>query len=376
MTDGLATLSRTALHDWHAAHHGRMVDFAGWSMPVHYGSIVAEHQATRAAAALFDVSHMGRLRFTGPASGSFLDNLVTRRITDMKVGQVRYGLMTNEAGNILDDVLVYRLATATGDREDYHLLVVNASNREKILTWIAPHLANEPEVQLADLTLDTAMIAVQGPRAIDLVQPLTETDLTAMKYYHGCEAELTGVAAIVSRTGYTGEDGYELTVPGDAALSIWETLLAAGAGSGVIAAGLGARDTLRLEAGMPLYGHELSEEINPLEAGLGFAVQLEGRCFIGSEALGRMAAMVPTRKRVGLELSGKRVPREHYPVMAHQQRVGLVTSGTFSPTLNKPIAMAYVEPGAAMLGGELAVDVRGQLEPARVVKLPFYRRPS
>jgi aminomethyltransferase len=369
-------LAKTPLHDWHAAHGGKLVDFAGCSMPVHYGSIVVEHQATRRAAGLFDVSHMGRLKFAGPHGGDFLEGLLTRRVADMAVGQIRYGLVTNEVGGILDDVLVYRLADAHG--EPFHLLVVNASNRQKILNWVRFRLSGRTDVLFNDVTRETAMIAVQGPLARQLAQPLVATDLGGMKYYHGVQAETSGQPAIVSRTGYTGEDGFELTVPAAAAIGIWESLLATGQAQGVMAAGLGARDTLRLEAAMPLYGHELSEEINPLDAGLGFAVNLENRMFPGRDALARIKQSPRTRVRVGLELAGKRVPREHYPILHGPEfarsTVGEVTSGTFSPTFERPIAMGYVRSDLAEPGTELYIDIRGQAEPARVVKLPFYRR--
>jgi aminomethyltransferase len=371
-------LAKTPLHDWHAAHGGKLVDFAGWSMPVHYGSIVAEHQATRKAAGLFDVSHMGRFRFAGPGGGDFLEGLLTRRVADMAVGQIRYGLVTNEAGGILDDVLVYRLAGARG--EPFHLLVVNASNRQKILNWVRFRLSGRDDVLLNDVTRETAMIAVQGPLALRLAQPLVAPDLAGIKYYHGVQTEITGQPAIVSRTGYTGEDGFELTVPAEAAVGMWEKLLAADREQGVMAAGLGARDTLRLEAAMPLYGHELSEEINPFEAGLGFAVNLENRMFPGHDALAKIKQSPRIRVRVGLELAGKRVPREHYPILhaseAARSQVGEITSGTFSPTLERPIAMGYVRPELAEPGTELFVDIRGQAEAARVVHLPFYRRAS
>ena len=232
-------LAKTPLNDWHAAHGGKLVDFAGWSMPVHYGSIVAEHQATRRAAGLFDVSHMGRLKFAGPSGGDFLEGLLTRRVADMSVGQIRYGLVTNEAGGILDDVLVYRLADAGGDSS--HLLVVNASNRQKILNWVRFRLSGRDDVLLNDVTRETAMIAVQGPLALRLAQSLVAADLGGMKYYHGVQAEISGQPAIVSRTGYTGEDGFELTVPAEAAIGIWEKLLAAGQAQGVMAAGWRSR---------------------------------------------------------------------------------------------------------------------------------------
>jgi aminomethyltransferase len=369
-----STLAKTPLHDWHAVHGGRMVDFAGWSMPVQYSSIVAEHNATRTAAGLFDVSHMGRLRFTGAGSAAFLDSLVTRRITDMEPGQVRYGLVTNERAGILDDVLVYRLNHADGG--EYYLMVVNASNREKIVGWIDKQLAGRTEVRFADITVETAMIAVQGPLAIELMKPRVDFDLAGMKYYHAMESLVGGRSAIVSRTGYTGEDGCELIVPAAAAHETWDGVLADGHARGVMAAGLGARDTLRLEAAMPLYGHELNEEINPLEAGLNFAVNLDNRTFPGSDVLTAVKRDGAMRVRIGLELTGKRVPREHFGILAGETPIGEITSGTFSPTLQKPIAMGYVPPQYGKVGTELMIDVRGTKEPAKVVKLPFYKRKS
>jgi aminomethyltransferase len=367
------SLKKTPLADWHSAHGGRMVDFAGWSMPVQYGSIVAEHQATRTAASLFDVSHMGRLRIEGAGAAAYLDRLLTRQVIGMGPGKIRYSLVCNEQGGILDDVLVYHLQEHGGGL--YYLLVVNASNREKIVAWLQKQLAAGDDVHLADRTCDTAMIAVQGPAALRCVEPLVGADLGGLDYYTGTETTVCGHPGLVSRTGYTGEDGCELIVPAAAAVEVWEKILAHGREAGASPAGLGARDTLRLEAAMPLYGHELNEQINPLQAGLAFAVNLEGRDFVGRAAL--LAAKQDQQQpvRVGLELAGRRAAREHYPVLAAGQPVGEVTSGTFSPTLQKPIAMAYVPPVHSAVGTELAVDIRGTAEPARVVKLPFYKRP-
>lgn len=369
----MSALAQTPLHDWHATHGGRMVDFAGWSMPVQYSSIVSEHQATRNAIGLFDVSHMGRIRFDGPGAESFLDRLVTRRVAGQAIGQIRYALVTNHDGGILDDVLVYRLAERDGGKP-YFQLVVNASNRRKILTWIDAQLTGVAGVEYRDRTAETAMIAVQGPKVIDILRPLVNADLAAMKYYTGLEALVSGVPAIVSRTGYTGEDGWELVVPADSAVTIWNDLLAKGEPLGALAAGLGCRDTLRLEAAMPLYGHELNESIDPLQAGLGFAVDLEGRQFPGRDALANLKDQPQRPKRVGLELSGKRAAREGYAIFSGEQKIGDVTSGTFSPTLDRPIAMGYVDPKFAAIGTEVEIDIRGRKEKARVVKLPFYKR--
>jgi aminomethyltransferase len=349
-----------------------MVDFAGWLMPVQYSSIVDEHVATRTAIGLFDISHMGRLHFDGPGAAEFLDRLVTRRIVGLKPGGIRYGLITNHDGGILDDVLIYHLQRSDGHSQ--FMMVVNASNREKILAWIDQQKPGSDQVTVIDRTLDTAMIAVQGPKSVELLEPLVEAELASMSYYSGLFTTVGGVDAAVSRTGYTGEDGYELIVPGGTAVKLWLALLKHGKPHGILPAGLGARDTLRLEAGMPLYGHELNEQINPIQAGLAFAVQLKDRDFIGRDALVAAKADTMQPRRIGLKLSGRRSAREHYAVLHGDQQVGEITSGTFSPTLSCPIAMAYVKPESAEVGTSLTVDIRGRATPAEVVELPFYKR--
>lgn len=361
-----ATLLKTACHNWHVAHGGRMVDFAGWDMPVQYSTIVAEHNAVRRAAGLFDIAHMGRLQFTGPDAERFLDHLVTNDVTKLAVGQICYALVCNEAGGILDDVLVYRFA-------DSHLLVVNASNRLKILDWIAKHRAGF-NFNLEDRTPSHFMLALQGPRAEGLLQPLVETDLKSIAYYYGMPARVLDQPGIVSRTGYTGEDGFEVIVPATAAVTLWQNLIDAGQSVGLLPAGLGCRDTLRLEAAMPLYGHELNETIDPYTAGLGFAVKLDAADFIGSTALVTAKAKANRPRRIGLELAGKRIAREGALVFSGDKQLGHVTSGTFSPTLEKSIAMAYVPAEFAAVGTALEIDIRGKRETACVVKLPFYRR--
>ncbi|MCC7474292.1 MAG: glycine cleavage system aminomethyltransferase GcvT [Pirellulales bacterium] len=362
----------TPLHAWHAAHGGRMVDFAGWSMPVQYSSIADEHNATRNAVGVFDISHMGRLQFFGPNTAKFLDSLVTRRVADLKPNQVRYALACNEAGGILDDVLVYG-PSADGSRP--YSMVVNAGNREKIVAWLTK-LAPAAEVTFRDDTRSTAMIAVQGPKAIEVVQPFitAEKPLLEMRYYTCSNGTVAGTAALVSRTGYTGEDGIEIICPAAQATMIWEKCLAAAMPVGGMAVGLGARDTLRLEAAMPLYGHELLETINPLAAGLNFAVNLGGREFLGSKALEKVVDDKAQPVRIGLMLETKRVPREHSAVFAAGNQVGEVTSGTFSPTLQQPIAMAYIQPQQAVEGSTVEVDIRGTMYPATIVPLPFYQR--
>jgi aminomethyltransferase len=368
------SLLQTSLHGWHAANGGRLVDFAGWSMPVQYGSIVDEHKATRTAVGLFDVSHMGRLRIDGPGGAEFLDRLLTRKVVGLGPGKIRYSLMCKEDGGILDDVLVYHLRQPQGDL--YHQLVVNASNREKIVSWIQSQLSPDDEVTLTDQTFETAMIAVQGPGALRLLEQFVGADVGGLAYYSGAETSICSHRGIVSRTGYTGEDGCELIVPSAHAPEVWTRILEAGHDQGARAVGLAARDTLRLEAAMPLYGHELNETIDPLTADLAFAVNLSGRDFVGRDALLKIKEQPNRPRRVGLELASRRIPREHYPVVAGGEQIGEVTSGTFSPTLQKSIAMAYVPPQFAAVGAEVAIDIRGAHEPAKVVPLPFYTRPK
>jgi aminomethyltransferase len=364
-------LLRTPLHDWHVQHGGRMVDFAGWSMPVQYSSIANEHNATRNAVGVFDISHMGRLQFSGPDVAQFLDSIVTRRVDDLKSGQIRYGLVCNEDGSILDDVLVYGGNSITLP----YSMVVNASNREKIVRWLN---AKKPSsTAIDDRTLSTAMIAVQGPKAIELLSEpleLNSIQLNDIRYYRYECGHFDGDEVLISRTGYTGEDGAEIICGAHLVTDIWNLIIDRAQEFGGSAAGLGARDTLRLEAAMPLYGHELSETINPIQAGLNFAVNLSGRKFIGSDALERFTADKSQPVRIGLQCEGKRVPRQGCPVLHNNEIVGEVTSGTYSPTLDRPIAMAYIQPSASAIGTRLTTDIRGTHHPAVVVPLPFYQR--
>lgn len=357
---------KTACHEWHATHGGRMVDFAGWQMPVQYTTITEEHLAVRNAAGLFDVAHMGRLKFTGPDACRFLDHLVTCDVTKMPVGRIRYALMTNDEGGILDDVLVSRSSDSYG-------LVVNASNRKKIVDWLEQHLASF-DTDMDDLTCETFMLALQGPNSTKILNPQVADDVSELRYYHGIETEMNGVPTIVTRTGYTGEEGFEVVASADNAIPFWEKLIETGEQYGLVPAGLGCRDTLRLEAGMPLYGHELDEKTDPFTAGLGFAVKLDAADFIGRDALIAAKANEGRKRRVGLELTGRRIAREGAVVLSGDREVGQVTSGTFSPTLKKSLAMAYVPPGDDQPGTVFEVDIRGKRDQATVVDLPFYRR--
>ena len=380
-------LRETALCRWHAAHGGRMVDFAGWNMPVQYASIVEEHLATRASLGLFDVSHMGRLSVTGPSALDWLESMLSRKVAGIAPGQFRYTLVTADAPTplvILDDALVSR-DTDAADGTPRMGLVVNAGNRERVVAWLRSRLPASG-VDLVDHTLDTAMIAVQGPRAVDVVASLCpEADgqrIRALGNYRGTTATLAGHAAAVSRTGYTGEDGVEVTVAAGDAIAVWEAILSAAAPLGGRACGLGARDTLRLEAGMPLYGHELLPDSDPFAIGLGLAVNLEGRSFPGSSALATMKGGKPARVRVGLDLGSKRSAREGNAVLGGPGQpfaggeVGVVTSGSFAPTIGHAVAMALIDPALAAEGTAVEIAIRDARQPARVVGLPFHRRPT
>ena len=358
---------QTPLHAWHQSHEARLVDFAGWSMPVQYASIVEEHRAVRERVGLFDISHMGRLTFQGPDVLDWLERLTTNRVARLGVDQIQYSLMANGGGGLIDDILVYRLP-------DGYAVVCNASNREQVYAQFERYREGA-DARLTDGTFETAMIAVQGPRALATLQPLFPKPLDSLKYYHATMGRLRdAVDTVVSRTGYTGEDGFELIVPAAEAERLWVDLLESGRAHGIVPCGLGARDTLRFEAAMPLYGHELGEAINPYAAGVGWAVKLDKGEFIGREALARFRDD-PGLTRVGLRLEGKRIARQGTLVRSGGRDVGTVTSGTFAPTLGQSLAMTLVEPSVAALGTPLMLDVRGHDEPAQVVALPFYRRP-
>jgi aminomethyltransferase len=378
MEPNTSPLLRTPLFDWHNSHGGRIVEFGGWEMPVQYSGIVEEHHAVRKAAGLFDISHMGRLSFSGLDVEPFLGRLLTCRVDNLVNGQIRYGLVCREDGGVLDDILVYKLDSLNFG------LVVNASNRLKIVAWILEHASkidavdHATDFEFVDQTTSSAMIAIQGPKALAILSGLTKSDidLGSLKYYSGCDGEVAGIEAFISRTGYTGEDGFEITVSEGAAGStrVWQQLLDAGQGDGLLPCGLGCRDTLRLEAAMPLYGHELNESLDPLTAGLSFAVKLDKPDFIGRDALLKIKETPNKPVRVGLMLDSRRIARENAEVYADDSRIGQVTSGSFGPTLEKSIAMAYLDAAHATTGTAVQVDIRGKRENAIVVPLPFYKR--
>jgi aminomethyltransferase len=369
-------LKRTPLYEVHVRLGARMVPFGGWEMPVQYPSgVLAEHHAVRERAGLFDIGHMGQLQVEGPDAREFLQWVTTHDVSRLEVGAAQYSLLCNEQGGVLDDVIVYRLA------ETRYLVVVNAANAEADCAWIEAQLARpgrgvRPDrVGLRRLSHHT-LLALQGPRATRVLRQLMGRDPGELKNYHAMEATVDGVPAMVARTGYTGERGYEIAFDGTYALQLWERLLAAGREAEVIPCGLGARDTLRLEAGMALYSHELAVDTNPFEAGLERVVRFEKGDFVGAAALRAIQAAGPQRRLIGVELLDRGVLRPDYPILAGGAVVGKLTSGGPSPTLKKSIGMGYVPRAYADedAGTRLEIDIRGRPHAAKRVPLPFYRR--
>jgi aminomethyltransferase len=363
-------LKRTPFYDFHVSAGARMVDFAGWEMPIVYRGIIEEHEQTRRSGSIFDVSHMGRLHFSGKEAVTFLNKVLTRNVADQKVGQSRYSLVCNADGGVLDDIIISR------DAKNW-IMVVNASNREKLVKYFGEvRRSSGLDFDMSDQTEGTAMIAIQGPRVIDRLSSVFPTDLKALKRYHFVsDSFMMMVKYTVFRSGYTGEDGVELIIP--AKMAGMAIKMLAGKSdkpdATIKPAGLGCRDTLRMEAGMPLYGHELGETLDPLSAGLGWAVDLTKE-FIGVEKLREIQKTGPKRKLVGLQLEGKRIARPGTPIVSGATVVGEVTSGTFSPTLQASIAMAFVDTAHTAEGTALSADLKGTLCAAKVVKLPFYKR--
>ncbi len=346
---------QTALHQCHLDEKARMVDFAGWDMPIQYTSITGEHKAVRKTCGIFDVGHMGRFYVSGANSAQAIEKIVACRVSDMPPGKVRYTVVCNEKGGVRDDVLV----TCLG--EDSYFIVVNASNREKLFEWFTRHLPEE--IQLKDDTMNSGMIAIQGPKALEIVTQLTTGDAEQLEYYN---ARPFGENWILSRTGYTGEDGFEIIAPNGEMPALWKKARELGAE----AAGLGARDTLRLEVGYPLYGHELLEDITPLEAGLSWVLDLEKDDFIGKDVLVKQKAEGMPRRRIGLVLEEKGIPRQGYKLFDGDTGIGELTSGGFAPTLNKGIGLGLVK-SEYRNPKELYVEIRGRKVKAKKMKPPF-----
>jgi len=356
---------KTPFCDAHVRSAGKMVPYAGYLLPVSYAAgIAAEHMAVRTAAGLFDVSHMGEVLISGADALSNLQNLLTNDFSGMADGQIKYSPMCNEDGGTVDDLLVYR------KDEKLYMIVLNASNREKDISWMRARL--QGDTKLTDISEQTAEIAIQGPRSAEIVATLADSPLPVKYYTFTDNISISGVRCLVSRTGYTGEDGFELYLDNQNARDVWDALMQQGVAAGLLPCGLGARDTLRLEAAMPLYGHELDEDITPLEAGLGRFVKMEKDFFLGKSAL--LRAGTPARERIGLEILDRGIARAGDTVLLNEKAIGAVTSGTMAPALNKAVAMALVQRGSVAAGYELGVESRGKILQARVVGLPFYKK--
>jgi aminomethyltransferase len=367
----MGDLKQTPLHDRHAQLGAKLVPFAGFSMPVQYpAGIIEEHRAVRRGAGMFDVSHMGEVHVTGPGAATYLDAITPSRLSGLEAGRVMYSGLTTERGTFVDDVLIYRLA------EDHFLVVVNAANHDKDVAWMRDHLAGH-DAQLDDRSDDTALIAVQGPKARATFAKLAEGfDAMSVKYYRVIEGRVAGRTVLASRTGYTGELGWEIFVPATDAGAVWDALLEAGEEHGITPAGLGARDTLRLEAALPLYGNDIDESTTVLEAGLEFMIDWEKDRFLGREALRAQREQGLSRKRAGFELQGKGIARHGHTVLVDGEARGEVTSGAYAPWLDKAIGMAYLPVDRTEPGTGIEIDVRGRRLPAAVTPMPFYKRPK
>ena len=372
----LATdLRKTSLNATHRSCKAKMVDFGGWDMPVEYSGVTAEHMAVRTAVGLFDVSHMGDIQLRGPGSLEAIQQLSMNDASKLQVGQAHYSAMLYPNGTFVDDIIVHKLS------DNDYLIVINAGTREKDVQWVRKTIGHMPGVHVNDFSDYYTQLAIQGPRAAETLQKLTPTDLSTIKNYWFTWGQVCGIHNVmIARTGYTGEDGFEIYIPADEPTSsrVWSKVLAAGAEFGIIPCGLGARNTLRLEAGMALYGHEISDTINVFEANLGRYAKLDKPNFVGRDALlAIQEARGPERKLVGLEIIERGFGRDGYPVCTLDgTRIGEITSGSPSPFLKKAIAMAYVTPEYTVVDTELAVEIRGQLVKAKVVPLPFYKRPK
>lgn len=361
-------LKKTPLNDVHRNSGGKMVDFGGWDMPVQYeAGVIAEHLATRERAGLFDVSHMGEIWVDGPDAIDFVNHLTTNDVAKLIDGQAHYSALTNENGGVVDDLLVHRFAA------DKLLLVVNAATTDKDWAWIEPKAAGY-DVKLRQASAEYCQIAIQGPKALGILQKMTETDLAAIRYYHFTTGKVEGVDAIIARTGYTGEDGFEVYAEPSAAVGLWNRMLELGKDDGLIPCGLAARNTLRLEAAMSLYGHELSDTISPLEANLGWICKLGKGDFIGRAPMAHLKETGLTRKLVGFEMVDKGIARDGFDVFIADEKVGTVTSGSPAPFLKKNIGLAFVPVEFAKTGQEITIDVRGKKLAAVIVPTPFYKR--
>ena len=361
-------LKKTPLNARHRALNARMVEFGGWDMPVEYTGIVDEHMAVRTRAGLFDVSHMGQIEIAGADALKAVQHITSNDAGRLAVNQAHYSALTTPEGTFVDDVLTYKLG------DEHFMLVVNGSNIIKDFRWIAEHIAGVGDAVAVNTSSRYALLAIQGPAARDVLQTLTGVNLSELKYYWFTTGEVANVLATISRTGYTGEDGFEVFVPPAQADRVWSAILAAGKGAGVVPAGLGARDTLRLEAAMRLYGNDMDETTTVVEADLGWIVGWKKKAFIGSDVLHRQKAEGPTRKLIGFEVLDRAIARHGHEVYVGGEKAGVVTSGTQTPFLKKSIGMAYLPAGSTDTGTEFEIDIRGRKARAQVVPMPFYKR--
>ena len=363
-------MKHTPLIEQHRDHRAKLVDFAGWEMPIQYASVVDEYQTVRFAAGLFDVSHMGRVKVSGQGSLTFLQRLTTNNISALAPGQAQYSMVCNEKGGIKDDIFVYRTA------ETEYLLCVNASNREKIVMWLSEHRTTDDRCQIEDRTEAVAQIAIQGPASRDILLAAGAEDLGGLKLHHCRDTRVAGISCFAARTGYSGELGYELNVSAGQAVELWRHLLREGGPKGLKPAGLGARDLLRLEMAYLLYGNDIGEETTPIEAGAAWAVHFQKGDFLGRQALQSQAQQGPVRRLVAFELLEKSVPRHGFRILdpGSSQPIGEVTSGNLSPLLQKGIGLGYVPSSFASPETAISIDIRGKVVPAVTVKPPFYRK--
>ncbi|MGD9630762.1 MAG: glycine cleavage system aminomethyltransferase GcvT [Pyrinomonadaceae bacterium] len=373
-------LKKTPLNEVHRALGGKMVDFGGWDMPVQYpAGVIEEHMATRTRAGLFDVSHMGEIWVEGPDAIPFVNSITTNDVTKLVDGQAHYSAFPNEEGGVVDDLLVYRF------NEQKLLLVVNAGTTEKDWDWVTKNAERgmrnagteelrKPDIELRNASPEYCQIAIQGPKALGILQKLTDTELEPIKYYHFTEGRVDGVEAIISRTGYTGEDGFEVYAPADKAVQLWNKMLETGKDEGILPCGLAARNTLRLESAMSLYGHELGDDISTLEANLGWITKLQKGEFVGRDKIASLKESGLKRKLAGFEMKEPGIARDGFDVYVGDEKVGVVTSGSPAPYLKKNIGLAFLPPEFANVGQEIRIDVRGKRLAAEVVPTPFYKR--
>ncbi len=363
-------MKKTPLHEKHVGLGAKIIDFGGWAMPVQYTNVIDEHKATRTATALFDICHMGEIEVRGPQATDLLQFALTRDLAGQKIGQVKLSALLNDRGGIIDDLTVYKMA------EDFYMLVTNATTRETDFHRIKAILEEKKfNCRMEDISEKTGKLDLQGPRAEEILQSLSDADLKNIRFYHFAEFPVAGIPAIISRSGYTGEDGFEIYAAAEKISLIWDRLMDAGQAFGMKPAGLGARDTLRLEAGMMLNGQDMTQDMSPLEVPYGWLVDWD-KDFAGKSALVSVRNRGIGKKIVGLEMTGRGIARHGYAVKSGEREIGLVTSGTFAPTLNKAVGLAFIDMEFTAPGMEISIIIRDTASAARVVKLPFYKRPK